>query len=81
MKITKRQLRRIIKEAMHARKGEPTHVTFVFNSPVEKNLAMRALNKAMLPADFGVQEMMVHVDDVQDVEEELRYARVRYAKR
>ena len=80
MKITKSQLRKLISETIKERSGERTYVTYVFNSPVEKNLAMRVLNRAELPAEYGVQEMMVHVDDVEDVEEELRYARVRYRR-
>ena len=74
MKITRRQLRRLIKEAIGLT------VTYTFPSAVEFSSARKALGDARIPVEFGVNEIMVDSFDVDDVEFTLQNARVRFAR-
>ena len=90
MKITKRQLKRIIKEEFekvyypeqeYKRKAAmPKELTYIFRDAVSKQMAMNILDDAMIPAEFGAQEMMVSINDEEDVDYELKAHGVRYTK-
>ena len=66
---------------LKGKKASGPLVTYVFRSPVEYNKAKRVLNTAMLPVEFGAEEIEVHPDDVEDVEFALQDSRVEFAKR
>ncbi len=90
MKITKRQLRKMIKEEFekvyypeqeYKRKvAMPKELTYIFGDAVSKQMAMNILDDAMIPAEFGAQEMMVSINDEEDVDYELKAHGVRYTK-
>jgi len=81
MKITKHQLRRIIKEEkvriLNERRGI---VLFEFPSDVEMSNARRALNQARMPFEVGVGVLEIPVDMADLAEEVLFDARVRYRR-
>ena len=76
MRITKSQLRRIIREAM----GSDMMVTYVFPSAIDFQKARQVLDDAMLSAEFGRDEVMVKSFDEEDVDFAFQDARVRYRK-
>ena len=81
MKITKRQLKRIIKEEKARILLEQLQVSvFEFPSNVEMSNAQRALNQARVPFEVGVGVLEIPMDMVDVAEEALFDARVRYRR-
>ena len=81
MKITKQQLRRIIKEEKVRILNERRQIALLeFSSNVEMSNARRALNQARVPFEVGVGVIEIPVDMVDLTEEVLFDARVRYRR-
>ena len=90
VRTTELRLRRMIREEFekiyypeqeYDRKAAmPKEVTYIFRDAVSKQMAMNILDDAMIPAEFGVQEMMVSMGDEEEVDYELKAHGVRYTK-
>ena len=84
MKITKRQLRRIIRESVESASPSPTTSgrvsVFEFPSNVEMSDARLALNQARIPYDTGVLRVEIGPHDIDMTEDALFDARVRFRR-
>jgi hypothetical protein len=84
MKITKRQLRRIIRESVESASPSPATSgrvsVFEFPSNIEMSDARRALNQARIPYDTDILRVEIGRRDIDMAENALFDARVRFRR-